>query len=225
MVGMNDNVESKTKEADVLWNKGRSLLEENRKQESETTMRDSLIRLRDAFHLASEDSKISRLLHDRGRIVHDLFGCKVRMSGTTYYQECPVILSHIQLGFSVGGSANTICSICGKDAWDCEHIKGFKYDGVLCQRIGSTCNICLKENCSHRVGATYNSVEAVHIITNLNVEEISLVKNPGIPLARIQMHTLGPDDIRNALPEAEREFFVPGETVIHCHHCVACKES
>jgi len=225
MVGMDDRVESKKKEADALWNKGRSLFEDRREQEAEATMRDSLASLRDAFHLASGDSKIGHLLHDRGRIIHDLFGCKVRMSGTTYYEDCPVLLSHVQLGFSVGGSANAICSICGQDPWDCEHIKGFRYDGVLCQTIESTCNICLKENCSHHVGETYNSVEAVHIMTNLKVEEVSLVKNPANPLARIQTYTLGPDDIRDALLEAERELFIPGETVIHCHHCVACNES
>jgi len=222
---MDKKVESENKEADALWNKGRSLLEEKRREEAEGAMRDSLVRLRNAFHLASEDPKIGHLLHDRGRKVHDLFSCKVRMSGTTYYQECSVLLSHVHLGFSVGGSANAICSICGQDPWDCEHIKGFKYDGVLCQRIGRTCNICLEENCSHHVGETYNSVEAVHIMTNLKVEEVSLVKNPANPLARIQVHTLAPDDIRDTLPEAEREFFIPGQTVIHCHHCVVCNES
>jgi hypothetical protein len=187
-------------------------MEENRNQEAETIMRDSLGRLREAFHLASDDGKISRLLHGRGRILHDLFGCRVRMDGTTYYKECPVLLSHVKLGFS----------ICGRNPWDCEHIKGFKYDGVLAQRIGSVCNICLSESCCHLVGEICDNVEAVHIMTNLRLEHVALVDNPANPLARIQSCTLEPDDIRNALPESERELFVPGETVIYCHHCADC---
>mgnify|MGYP001765823249 CR=1 FL=1 len=222
MVDMHDGIESALKDADALWYKGLSLLEGKMEQEAETTMRTSLGHLRNAFHLASEDLSISHLLHDRGRIIHDSFGCKLRMSGTIYYRECPVSLSHVQFGFSVGGSADMVCSICGKDPWDCEHITGFKYDGILCQRMESICNICLREKCNHHVGETYNRVEAVHIITKMNVEEVSLVKNPASPLARIQMLTLGPDDIRKELPEAEKGLFVPGETVIHCHHCMDC---
>lgn len=225
MVSMDDRFESEVKEADALWSKGHSLLEKSEKEEAETAMRSSLLHLRDAYHLASEDLKLGNLLHERGIVIHNLFGCKVRMKGTTYYQECPVILSHVQLGFSIGGSADTICSICGKDPWDCEHIKGLKYDGVVCRRIGNTCNICLNENCNHLIGEIYNGVEVVHILTNMKLDHVSLVENPANPLARFQMYTLSADDIRNSLPKSERRFFVPGKTVIHCHHCVECNGS
>ena len=176
--GVNNGVKSQLEEADKLWEEGLFFLRQRKKHDAELSMRASLARVRDAFHLASEAPEIGRLLHAKGRVVHDTFNCPVRMSGTTYYQECPVALSHSQLGMSIGGSADSICNICGKDPWDCDHIKGCKYNGVVMQKIGGACNICGKENCSHNVGEKYDDVEAVHILTNLKIEEVSLVKNP-----------------------------------------------
>jgi len=54
---------------------------------------------------------------------------------------------------------------------------------------------------------------------------VALVENPANPLARMQMYTLGTDDIRKALPDSEKALFVPGETIIHCHHRVECDGS
>ena len=221
MVSLDDEMTSELNKANKLWKKGQVQLDDN-KQQAEVTMRESLQHLRNAFHIASEEPKIGNILHQRGRLIHDLFGCRLRMAGNTYYEECPVILSHIKLGFSIGGSADAVCNICGKDPWDCEHIKGFKYDGVPAQRIGSLCNICLKETCNHCVGEIYDNIEAVHIITKINPDHVSIVENPANPLARIQMYTLGPEDIRKLLPDLEKARFVPGKTVIHCHHCVDC---
>ncbi|MCJ7791002.1 MAG: hypothetical protein MUP49_01080 [Dehalococcoidia bacterium] len=146
------------------------------------------------------------------------------MAGNTYYEECPVILSHVKFGFSIGGSEDAVCNICGIDPWDCEHIKGFKYNGVVARKIGSICNICLKETCDHLVGKIYDNVEVVHIITNIKLDDISIVQNPADPLARIEMYTLGPEDILKLLPDSEKSRFVPGKTVIHCHHCMDCME-
>jgi hypothetical protein len=222
VVSPDNKMNSEFSEANELWAKGQSQLREGKKQEAQTTMRASLQRLRDAFHITSEDKAISRLLHQRGRTVHDLFGCSIRMAGQTYYVECPVMLSHTKLGFSVGGFANAICSICGKDPWDCEHIRGFKYNHIRAQKIGGVCNICLKENCNHQIGEIYDNVQAVHIITKLELDHVSLVENPANPLARIHMYTLSPEEVRETLPDSEKALFVPGKTVIHCHHCVEC---
>ena len=221
MVSIDNQINSELNKADELWNIGQSELKKNKSQ-AETKMRESLHNLRNAYHLASEEPSISILLHQRGKLIHDLFGCRLRMDNNTYYEDCPVILSHVKLGFSIGGSADSICNICGKDPWDCEHVKGFKYDGVPAQRLSNTCNICLKESCNHRVGEIHNNVEAVHIITNIKLNEVSLVENPANPLALIQMRTIGPEDIRKSLPDSEKELFIPGETVINCHHCIAC---
>jgi hypothetical protein len=207
--------------ADEIWSNGQ-LLQSKGDSKAESVMRTSLQYLRNAYHLSSEDPKISVLLHQSGKFIHDNFGCQVRMEGTTYYEECPVLLSHVKYGFSVGGSAISICSICGKDPWECEHIKGFKYDGVIAKKISGYCNICGQEACDHQLGEIYNNAEAVHIITEMKLDHVSLVERPANPLARITMYTLGPEDILKALPDSEKASFKPGVTVIHCHHCVEC---
>jgi hypothetical protein len=144
------------------------------------------------------------------------------MNGSTYYQECPVALSHSQLGLSIGGSADSICNICGVDPWNCDHIKGYKYDGVVMRKITGVCNICTKEKCDHQVDQIYDNVMAFHFLINLKMDEVSLVKNPANPLARIHSYTLSAEEIREALPKNQRASFVPGETIINCDHCVDC---
>ena len=214
---------SELNKANELWKNGQAQLNDN-KPRAEETMRESLHYLLNAFHIAADEPKLGILLHQRGRLIHDLFGCRLRMAGDTYYEECPVILSHVKFGFSIGGSADAVCNICGIDPWDCEHIKGFKYNGIVARRIGRICNICLKETCDHVVGKIYNNVEVVDIITKIKIDDISIVQNPADPLARIETYTLGPEDILKLLPDSEKAHFFPGKTVIHCHHCMDCME-
>ena len=209
-------------EANEMWSRGETQLQEGNKPQAEAILRESLLRYRNAFHLASEDPLIGQLLHQKGRLIHDCFNCKVRMEGQTYYEECPVILAHIPLGFSIGGTADVICSICGKDPWDCEHITEVKYNRIPAQKVSGLCNICLKEDCNHVIGDLYDNVEAIRLIVKCELDHVSLVDNPANPLARIHMYTLAAEEVRETLPDAEKSAFVPGKTVIHCHHCVEC---
>lgn len=217
----NNDSSYELKKANELWDSGRKQVNNNKSQ-AEETMRTSLQNLRNAFHIAADEPELGILLHQRGKIIHDIFGCRLKMAGNTYYEECPVILSHAKYGFSIGGSADEICNICGLDPWDCEHIRGYKHNGVVARKISNVCNICLRENCNHLVGKIYDNVEVVHIITKIKLDHVSLVENPAEPLARILKYTLGPDDINKLLPDSEKSQFVPGMTIIHCHHCVDC---
>jgi hypothetical protein len=216
-----EGVKERLDKASELWSQGQAKLIFNEK-ESEMLMRQSLSVTREAFHLSDGSNAIGGLLHQRGSTIHSLFKCPLTFENGSYFEDCPVVLSHIPLGFSVGGSGVAICSICGKDPWECEHVTGYVYDGVPTQKILGSCNICGKESCDHEVGKAYDKVKAVRIITDLHIEEISLVKNPMNPLARIQRRSISSKDIYLALPPSEKASFIPGETVINCDHCAIC---
>jgi hypothetical protein len=62
-----------------------------------------------------------------GKWVRTTFGCRLNREGTTYTETCPVSLAHNRIGFSIGGSATRICSLCGEDLSECEHLPGTAY--------------------------------------------------------------------------------------------------
>jgi hypothetical protein len=62
-----------------------------------------------------------------GAWVRETFGCQLTRSGTRYSQTCPVALAHNRIGMSIGGTARRLCSLCGDDLSECEHIPGISY--------------------------------------------------------------------------------------------------
>ncbi len=42
---------------------------------------------------------------------------------------CGGILKEVSVGCSIG---RTVCSVCGKEAYTCQHLKGAVYDGAIC---------------------------------------------------------------------------------------------
>jgi len=156
-------------------------------------------------------------------MVHDTFGCHLEFREGTYWVNCPVLLSHNQIGFSIGGSAKVICSICGEDNLICPHVKGRMYDRVVAARWLEYCSICLEKECTHVTGEIHDGVEAFGIVIEIDLDHVALVKNPANPLCVIESHALPESDLLAALPEEGRELFVYGETVVDCHHCRVCK--
>lgn len=197
--------------------------EEKKKDISEKLYRNSLAKIREALLWEPKKKEHSKYLHEVGRRVNELFGCELEFKDGMYWVTCPVMLSHTQGGFSIGGSGKTLCSVCGKEMLECPHAKGNTYDGIIAKRHYNICNICGQEKCGHVEGETYDGVRAFGILVDLDVEEISYVSNPANPLCVIREHSISKSELFELLPEQEREQLNYGETTINCHHCRICK--
>ncbi|MCK4354708.1 MAG: hypothetical protein KAW83_05585 [Dehalococcoidia bacterium] len=190
---------------------------------AETLYRRSLGKIREALLWEPEEKSHSKYLHDVGRQIHGIFGCQLEFKDGLYWVKCPVMLSHSKGGFSIGGSGNAICSICGNDIFDCPHVKGNTYDGVVAKRHYDICNICGQQECNHKEGETYKGVRAFAIVTELNLDHVSFVQNPANPLCVVHGYSVPKSDLLEMLPEDERNRVIYGETIIHCSHCLTCK--
>jgi len=219
-----EQAEKAIKEAKTLLIKAKDKLKNNLKIDAEKIYRDSLVKIREAILWNPENDNYREFLHKIGIQIHDLFDCKIEPNQGQYSITCPVMLSHLKGGFSIGGYGTTICSICGDNIMNCEHTKGDAYSGIVAKRHHGICNICGKKVCKHQEGKEYNNVMAFGIITNMTLDHISYVENPANPLCAIEMYTLSKSDILGLLPETEKDFFIYGETIINCHHCKICKK-
>lgn len=88
-----------------LFRKGKGFLLLKDKKSAEKLCRDALGPMRSAMLLDPSIEKYRAQLHAYGRQVHDLFGCQLGMENGSYAVSCPVMLSHSQMGFSIGASA------------------------------------------------------------------------------------------------------------------------
>ncbi len=188
-----DQAQKSLANAQELIEKAKSVYVQGEKPTAEALCRESLQKLREAFREGS------------------------------YWITCPVLLSHTEVGFSIGGSAKVICSICGQDNLICPHVKGRIYDRVVASRWFGYCSICLEKDCSHSAKEIYDGIEACGIVVEINLDHISLVKNPANPLCVIESRSLPESKLLTSLPEDGRESFVYGETVVDCHHCRVCE--
>jgi hypothetical protein len=195
------------------------------KSTAENLFRRALAKLREAHLWEPGNSEHIILLHKFGRSVHDLFQCLLAFREGSYHVTCPVMLSHSKGGFSVGGAGKTICSICGLEIFDCGHIKGRRYDGVVATRYGELCSICGRSECGHVENEVYNNVTAFGLITEMRLDHVSFVENPANPLCVIQGYSLSVREILQSLATDERTKFVPGESPLYCHHCLSCTGS
>jgi hypothetical protein len=76
---------------------------------------------------SDEEEEAHQLMDEAGTWVRKAFGCQLTRSGTKYSQTCPVALAHNRIGMSIGGTAKRLCSLCGVDLSECEHIPGTSY--------------------------------------------------------------------------------------------------
>ena|SRR2546429_7786216 len=209
--------------AQELIDRAKRAYRENDRSTAESICRQSLHMLRAAHLWEPHEPSHRQKLHEVGRVVHNTFGCHLPFRDGTYWVDCPVLLSHKQVGFSIGGSAKVICSICGEDNLVCPHVKGRRYDGVVATRWLEYCSICLEKDCDHETGEIHDGVEAFGIVIEIDLDHVAIVEKPGNPLCVIQSHSLPESDLLDALPEEGRESFVYGEMVVDCHHCKICK--
>lgn len=135
----------------------------------------------DGFDVAHDE------LHRAGRDARDWYpaGCEYAESDDgSFVQRCPVPLAHKRFGMSIGAFGNAICSLCGTDASECPHLPGRTYE-VPAEKRDGQCNICRKSVCKeHLEGLIYPAQLGV-IVTEMDVQEVSIVPVPAMPDARI----------------------------------------
>jgi hypothetical protein len=205
---------------------GDELIEESRSQSctdklsAETLARKALKKLRESYLWEpSEENRV--YLHRAGLYVHDTFGCKLEYADGQYWVSCPVLLSHSNMGFSIGGAGKTICSICGETMFSCPHLKGGVYNQVVARRMDGICSICWKRQCPHVEGEQYDGVSAFGIVVEISLDHISMVENPANPLCVVQRYSLSRAELAEVLPDGSEAKLLDGQEV-YCHHCVSC---
>jgi hypothetical protein len=87
------------------------------------------------------------------------------------------------------------------------------------------CNICGKTKCEHHEGNQYDGVRSFSILTQIDLDHISLVENPANPLCVIESYSLSKSELKEILQKEDIERFVYGETPLYCHHCEICDGS
>lgn len=151
-----------------------------------------------------------------GRFVLSTFGCSLGRSGADYFQSCPVALAHNRIGFSVGGVATRVCSLCGGDLSECDHMRGRSYLVPGGRTELGWCRVCLKrDDCEHLPGEVYR-VGVVAIIKQMDVEEVSIVGRPAHPEARPTRIGVQHSELVSALGPS----FQAGMRV-DCHRCAS----
>lgn len=160
-----------------------------------------------------EEDEAHRLMDQAGTWVRETFGCQLTRSGTKYSQTCPVALAHNRIGMSIGGTAKRLCSLCGKDLSECEHMPGTSYLVPGGTSSLGWCRVCLQESCEHTPDQTHR-VPVIGIIKQMDLVEVSLVPKPAQPEARIMERSIPVSELIEALGDE----FVPGDEV----SCDAC---
>jgi hypothetical protein len=150
-----------------------------------------------------------------GKWVRTTFGCRLNREGTTYKETCPVSLAHNRIGFSIGGSATRICSLCGEDLSECEHLPGTAYMVPGGPSTLGWCRVCGEEDCQDHAPDQRYRVAVTSMIQDVEVDEISLVSKPAVPEARIFQRSIPTADLQAALGDG----FAPGMEV-SCDKCL-----
>lgn len=101
--------------------------------------------------------------------------CALTIEDGSYFETCPVKLGHNRVGFSTAFLIRkSECSVCGQDPWDCDHVFGEVYDGVVAHQV----------------------------ITEAQALEVSLVSRPRMPDARIMKISVLQSELVEALGPA-----------------------
>lgn len=161
-----------------------------------------------------EEEAAHRLMDEAGAWVRRTYGCRLARSGNEYRQGCPVALAHNRIGMSIGGTAVRVCSLCGGDFSECEHMPGTAYTVPGGNSDLGWCRVCTQDSCEHEASQQYRA-PVVAIIKQMDVEEISLVYKPAHPEARIAEMSIPVSDLREALGDR----FTPGMEVT-CDRCL-----
>ena len=213
------------REAEELKKEGKIRI---RGQSGEKFLRQALEKYLVAYWTLSDKKvDISAEMHKIGKLLHERYQCLIQFSDSGYTNRCPVVNSHRELGLSIGGTEKHICSICGLDPMDCEHIKGEFYNDIECKDVEGHCNICVEKfgSCEHVIGSKYDDVERIDIVTEIDLDHVSIVERPQNPFCRITNVAIPREEIDRVIQgstKSEQENFEYGVSPLYCHHCIEC---
>lgn len=144
-------------------------------------------------------NEISLLMHKIGRHLREHHGCAFKFceKREQYYSTCPNHLIQYDFGFSLRVIEDHVCSVCGMNPIECDHLTGEIYDGVEAK--------------------TYNKL--VDIIT------ADLVKEPEMPFARVREKLFPREIIEKGLstdPIIRSLYY--GKVVLNCDHCLVSQD-
>jgi hypothetical protein len=126
-----------------------------------------------------------------------------------------VQIAHTRIGNSIGFTAQRICSLCGEDLSECPHLRGRTYWVRGGSWAGGDRRVCLQSSCRHKPDRLYRA-SVVSIIRNVDVlREVSFVRRPAQPEARLTQIPVPLEDLKAALGPG----FTPGMPV-HCDRCL-----
>ena len=188
-------------------------------KEAEQRARAALDRVVRAFWWAEdrpEEEPVHELTHELGRWVRETFGCTILPRNGRYEQRCPVAIAHKRMGMSIGFTAQRLCSLCGEDISECQHMPGTAY--LVPGGIGPAgiCPVCLSETCEEHYAAHTYRVSAIARVVSGDLQEISLVDRPAQPEARLTSIPLPTDKLQDVLGPG----FTPGMPV-SCDKCLS----
>lgn len=219
-------VTERTTEAQHLLTKSRALMRTRPtpagRRRAEAAARQALERLARALDWAEGEAgeeEAHRRLDEAGREVRSTFECKLTEKGDGYVQDCPVALAHNRIGFSIGGVAGKrTCSLCGQDVSECPHDKDTAYMVPGGHVDLGWCRVCLAEtDCEHLPGELYRA-SVVNFLSDIELDEVSLVSRPAHPEARPLLIALSRQDVEARLGHA-----IPANAHVNCDRCLtAC---
>lgn len=169
---------------------------------AEATARHAIDQAVRAFWWA-EDSDLEErqheLMHKIGRWTRSQFGCQLEFDGTTYFETCPIQMAHRRMGMSAAFIGTRICTICGEDLSECEHVRGRSCWVRGERNSDGRCRVCCAADCEHRPDRLYRTSVGA-IITNITeVREVSLVGRPAQPEARLTKISVSTEGLSRAL--------------------------
>ncbi|MFE3496483.1 hypothetical protein ACFXOS_26060 [Streptomyces sp. NPDC059175] len=184
--------------------------------ELEDWARTSLARAVDAFNFL-EDTDLAELAHQHAHhvaaLVGGIFGCDIEYSEDSYWDTCPLSLMHRRSGLSIGFTAIRLCSLCGKDLDECEHLLDTRYPLIVRRTPEGTCNACGRRSCPHTDGQSVLAYPCP-VIAEGQIHEVSLVSRPRDPLARFTKIEFHVQELAHSLGQE------PNGQPLRCFRCL-----
>ena len=152
----------------------------------------------EAFWWADEtelEEEPHSLLHQIAKWKHDAIGCHLIRDGDQYLQRCKVALTHKRIGFSAGLTSTPVCTLCGESEFDCEHSRERLYWIRGGEDKDGRCNICYEIKCSEHSDKYIYKSRPVMKISNAALHEVSIVRRPKMPMARLQEVSIHKNEI------------------------------
>lgn len=183
---------------------------------AERLARHALTRAVDAFNFLEETSEheaAHRHAHEVAAFVSGLWGCEMTFEDGLYWDVCPVSLMHMRWGLSAGFTAVRLCSLCGEDLDECPHMIDTLYEVVVSRTPDGSCTACGGSACGHVIGEMVQA-RPHPIIREASLHEVSVVRTPRDPLARITRVDISPDLLRGGLGTES------DDQLLTCYRCL-----